>query len=124
MLQDGNLMHLPNLTGQVVRRAYELFGKAPEYVRGRMTHRPVKRAIINDDLKLHEKKLVLHTDVMHIDGKHFLVTVCEPLQLTIQVAIERESQGVLGTALQGQLELSESKGFMPVRVHVDPQSAL
>jgi hypothetical protein len=61
---------------------------------------------------------------MHVDGQRFLVTVCEPLQLTIQVAVERESQGVLGPALQGQLELLRSKGFQPTRVYVDPQSAL
>jgi hypothetical protein len=76
-----------------------------------MMHKPVKRAIVHDDLKLEEKKVVLHTDVMHIDGQRFLVTVCKPLQLTIQVSVERESQWVLGPALQGQLELLRSKGF-------------
>jgi hypothetical protein len=105
MLQDGNLTHLPNLTGQDVRRAYDLFGNSSEYVWGRMTQKPVKKAIVEDDLKLDQKKQVLHTDVMHVDGQHFLVTVCKPLQLTIQVAVEQESQGVLGPALQGQLEL-------------------
>ncbi len=124
MLQDGNLTNLPNLTGQDVRRAYDLFGNSSEYVQGRMTHKPVKRAIVNDDLKMDEKKQVLCSDVMHVDGQQFLVTVCEPLQLTVQVAAERESQAILGPALQGQLELLRSKGFQPVRVHVDPQSAL
>ncbi len=42
----------------------------------------------------------------------------------LQVYIERESQAVLGLALQGQLELLRSKGFQPVWVYVDPQSAL
>jgi hypothetical protein len=64
-----------------------------------MTRKPVKKAIVEDHLKLDQKKQVLHTDVMHMDGQRFLVTVCKPLQLTIQVAVERESQGVLGTAL-------------------------
>jgi hypothetical protein len=44
-----------------------------------MTHWLVKRAIVDDDWKLQEKKLVLHTDVMHTDGQFFLITVCEPL---------------------------------------------
>jgi hypothetical protein len=88
MLQDGNLTNLPNLTGQDVRRAYDLFGNSSEYVRGRMTRKPVKRAIIDDDLKMDEKKQVLHSDVMHMDGQRFLVTVCELLQLTVQVAVE------------------------------------
>ena len=42
------------------------------------------------------------------------MTVCDPLQLTLQVHIERESHAVLGMALQGQLELLCS----------NPQSAL
>jgi hypothetical protein len=78
MLQDGNLTNLPNLTGQDVRRAYDLFGNSSAYVRGRMTRKPVKRAIVDDDLKMDERKQVLHSDVMHVDGQQFLVTVCEP----------------------------------------------
>jgi hypothetical protein len=58
------------------------------------------------------KVQVLHTDVMHIDGHKFLITVCEPLCLTLQVYIERESQSMLGMALQGQLELLRSRGFV------------
>jgi hypothetical protein len=60
---------------------------------------------------------------MHIDGSKFLVTVCEPLQLTLQCKIEQETQQVLGMALQGQLELLCSRGFIPTVVHTDPQSA-
>jgi hypothetical protein len=68
--------------------------------------------------------LMLYTDVMHVDSQRFLVTVCDPLQLTLQINEERESQSVLGPALQGQLELLQSKGFVPTREYVDPQSAL
>ena len=52
------------------------------------------------------------------------MTVCDPLQLTLQVHIEQESHVLLGMALQGQLELLYSKGFKPICVYVDPQSAL
>jgi len=41
----------------------------------------------------------------------------------LQCAIERETALVLGSALQSQLELLRSRGFVPVRVHMDPQSA-
>jgi hypothetical protein len=124
MLRDGNIANIPNLTTEDIRRAYELYGRAPEFVRGRLTRKKASRAIIEDDLLLAEKRLTLYTDVMHIDNQRFLVTVCDPLQLTLQVCVERESQNVLGPALQGQLDLLRSKGFMPVRVYVDPQSAL
>jgi hypothetical protein len=65
------MLQLPSLTGQDVRRVYVLYSKSPEFLRGRMMHKPVKRAIVHDDLKLEEKKVVLHTDVMHIDGQRF-----------------------------------------------------
>jgi hypothetical protein len=89
-----------------------------------MMKQVVKRAVVDDDLISEEKNLILHSDVMHIDRNMFLVTVCDPLQLTLQVHIERESHAVLSMALQGQLELLQSKGFKPIRVYVDPQSAL
>ena len=124
LLQDGNFLHLPSLMAKDVRWAYDLFGKSTAFVQGRMTKQVVKRAIVNDDLVLEEKNLTLHSDVMHIDKNLFLVTVCDPLQLMLQVHIERESHTVLGMALQGQLELLCSKGFKRIRVYVDPQSAL
>lgn len=64
-----------------------------------------------------EKNLMLYTDVMHVEGQRFLVTVCDPLQLTLQVCVERELQST-------QLDLIRSKGFVPTRMYVDPQSAL
>jgi hypothetical protein len=74
-------------------------------------------------LVLDEKKQVLHTDVMHLDGQHFLITVCKPLQLVLQCPIERETALVLGNTLQDQIELLRIRGFMPIWVHADPQSA-
>ncbi len=108
---------------QRTRRAYDLYGAHPEYLHGKMVKKKASRAVINDNLILDEKKQTLYTDVMHIDGSKFLVTVCEPLQLTLQCKIERETQQVLGMALQGQLELLRSRGFIPTVVHTDPQSA-
>jgi hypothetical protein len=106
-----------------VHRAYDLYGIHPEYVCGKMVKKRASRAVIDDSLILDEKKQTLYTDVMHIDGSKFLVTVCEPLQLTLQCKIERETQQVLGMALQVQLELLRSRGFIPTVVHTDLQSA-
>jgi len=60
---------------------------------------------------------------MHLEGQHFMVPVCEPLQLVLQCPVERETALVLGTALQNQIELLRCRGFVPIRVHTDPQSA-
>jgi hypothetical protein len=123
LVQDGNIAIMPILTAEDVRRAFDLFGEPVGSVCGKMTKKKVGHAVYNDDLVLDEKKQVLYTDVMHLDSHHFLVTVCEPLQLTLQCPVERETANILGTVLQGQLELLRSRGLMPTCVHTDPQSS-
>ncbi len=123
LVEDGNITGLPGLTAEDVHRAYEPYGQHPAYVRGKTVKKKTSRAIVDDDLVLDEKKQTLYTDVMHLDGEKFLVTVCKPLQLTIQCRIERETQNMLRLTLQGQLELLRSRGFIPTTVHTDPQSA-
>jgi len=59
---------------------------------------------------------------MEIDGKKFLVTVSDPLHLTLQTAVENESKQVLGMGLQGHLMTLWSRGFEPTIVYVDPHS--
>ena len=68
ILQDGNFAHLPNLMAKDERWAYDLFGKPADFVRGRMAKQAGKRTIIDDDLVLEEKNLVLYSDVMHIES--------------------------------------------------------
>jgi hypothetical protein len=124
LAEDGNIAHMPVLSAADVHRAYKLCGIHPEYVRGKMEKKRASRAVVDKNLILDEKKQMLYTDVMHIDSSKLLVTVCEPLQLTLQCKIERETQQVLiGMTLQGQLELLHSRGFIPMIVHTDPQSA-
>ncbi len=88
MLRDGNMTNVPNLTMEDTCWACKLYRKTPEFVRERMTHKKASRAIVEDDLVLAEKQLTLHTDVMHIEGQWFLVMVCNPLQITLQVYIK------------------------------------
>lgn len=88
-----------------------------------MTKKKVSKAIVDDDLLLDQKKQTLHMDVMLMDGQRLLITVCEPLKLTLKANKERESLSVLGRALQWQSEILRNRGFVPTRVHPDPQSA-
>ena len=120
LLQDGNIIGLPSLTVEDLRRAYDLYGTPPEYVRGKMTKKKISRATIDNNLLLKEKRQALYSDVMHIDGQKFLVTTCEPLQLTLQCPITSESQNQLGLGLQGHLSILRSKGFVPTIIYTDP----
>jgi hypothetical protein len=123
LIQDGNFTHIPMITAEDAKRAYDLYGVPVGYVREKMTKKKASRALYDNNLVMDERKQILHTDNMHLDGRHLMVTVCEPLQLVLQCSIERETALVLGSNLQNQWELLRSRGFTPVRVHTDPQSA-
>ena len=99
LIQDGNFTHMPMITAEDIKRAYKMYGEPAGSVRGKLVKKKQSHAIYDEDLVLDEKKQVMHTDVMHIDGQHFLVTVCEPLQLVLQCPIERETALVLGNTL-------------------------
>jgi hypothetical protein len=123
LIQDGNIANMPMRTAEDVRRAFNLFGEPVGSVCGKMTKRKIGHVVYDNDLIMDEKKQVLFTNIMRLDGHHFLVTVCEPLQLTSQCPVERETANVLGIVLQGQLELLRSRGFTPTRMHTDPQNS-
>ena len=71
LIQDGNITGMPTITVDDLRRAYDIYGTPPEYVRGKMTKRKVSRAIVDQNIIMEEKRQVLSADVMHIDGKIF-----------------------------------------------------
>jgi len=79
---------------------------------------------IDDELKDQRTKQVLVCNVMHAESEKFLVTVSSPLELIIQAHLINQSADTIGRALQSQLGLIRSRGFCPIRVHVDPQGAL
>jgi hypothetical protein len=69
-----------------------------------------------------EKRQALHVDVMLVNGKKFLISVSDPLNLMIQMGVESESREVMGLSLQGHLSVLHSIGFLLMIVFVDPHS--
>jgi hypothetical protein len=59
---------------------------------------------------------------MHIVGNMFLITVTDPLNLTLQYKIENEGRMSLGIALQNQIAVLQSRAFEPKIVYTDPHS--
>ena len=110
------------LTVADVQRAYKVYGLHPEYVRGQLTKKKVSRSQVDLGLGSTDKNLRLYTDVMHLEGNMFLVTVADPLSLTLQSYVENEGMMSLCMALQGQLSLLKSRGFQPRIVYTDPHS--
>jgi len=82
----------------------------------------MSRSQVDLGLRSTDKNLRLYADVMHLEGRMFLVTVADPLNLTIQSYVENEGRMSLGMALQGQLSLLKSRGFEPRIVYTDPHS--
>jgi hypothetical protein len=65
----------------------------------------------------------MYIDVMHVDTKKFMVSVADPLNLMLQSCVTSESRQDLGMALQGQLMVLHTRGYVPTVVYTDPQSA-
>jgi hypothetical protein len=122
LLQDGNIRGLPTLGAADLERAYKIYGVHPEYVRGQMTKKKVGRMQVDLGLCSTDKTLRLYTDVMHIEGNMFLITVTDPLNLTLQFKIENKSRLSLCTAIQSQLSVLQSRAFEPKIVYTDPHS--
>ena len=120
IIRDGNVRGVPLLMQEDIERAYRIYGQHPEYVKGKLVKRTVGRMPIDVTLRSTERKQKLSTDVMEVDGRKFLVTVSDPLNLTLQTAIDNESKQALGMGLQGQLMVLRSRGFEPTVVYVDP----
>jgi hypothetical protein len=78
---------------------------------------------VDPTLQSVSKTLIVYVDVMHVDTKKFLVSVADPLNLTLQSQVQSESSQDLGMALQGQLVVLRNRGFIPSIVYSDPQSA-
>jgi hypothetical protein len=73
-------------------------------------------------LRSTDKNLRLYADVIHVEGNIFLVMVADPLNLTMQCYVDNKGRIALGMALQGQLALLKSRGFVPRIVYTDPHS--
>ena len=69
-------------------------------------------------------KQQMYTDVMHCDDSKFLVSVAEPLYVTLSTPIDRVTTHCLGTALKEHIDTLREKGYNPVRVHSDPPRVL
>jgi hypothetical protein len=122
MLHLLQIRGLPTLGSADLERAYRIYGVHPEYVRGQMTKKKVGGMQVDLGLRSTDKTLRLYTDVMHIEGNVFLITVTDPLNLTLQFKIENESCMSLGVAPQNQLAVLQSRAFEPRIVYTDLHS--
>jgi hypothetical protein len=106
-IQDGNIYGLSHLTREDLQRVYDIYGVPLEYVHGKMTAQSTGRMPVDPTAIMQVKLQVLYTDMMHIDGNKFLVSVVEFLQLIIQARLQNENATQLGLGIQGHLSVKE-----------------
>jgi Reverse transcriptase (RNA-dependent DNA polymerase) len=61
---------------------------------------------------------------MYAGGETFLISVSSPLELIINSHVKKLDREHMGRAVQSQLALLQSRGFVPRRIKVDPQRSL
>ena len=125
MVRDGNVQNLP-FSVQDIKNCFEVYGPSPAFAKGKMTYRkPVDRVgAVDVGINDQRKVQVMASDIMTLQNNHFLISVCEPLGLTIQSHLERETTELAGKALQAHISLLRGYGYEPRFVEVDPAKCL
>ncbi len=120
LVVDGNVKDI-DFTAADVRRAFAIYGPMVQAVRGKTVAKKVSRAPTDDLQKAQQTSQVLYTDIFYVVQKPFLMSVAEPLHLTLVTELTGETTNAIGLALQEQLGVVRARGFTPVRVYTDPQ---
>ncbi len=92
-------------------------------MRGQLVRKTVSRTPVDHTLRHADMNLRIYADVMHVDREKFLVSVADPLNLTLQSIVENESRNALGLGLQSHLATLRSRDYEPRIVYVDPHSS-
>jgi hypothetical protein len=111
LISDGNITGVPHMA-QDIHRAFDIYGRSPAAVRGKMTKQHVDHQQADWTLKEQRTEQVLYSDIMKVRGEAYLVSVSVPLELVIVSNVVRENENYVGKAIQSQLSLLRSRGFM------------
>ena len=110
LVRDGNIENVPH-TVEDIKRYYDIYGQDPEFHKGRATKSNPKRKVRFDEgVREQIKVQTLYTDVMHLFGNRYLVSLAVPLQLIISTPTGQRIE-VHGKVLMTHIELLQSKGL-------------
>ena len=73
-----------------------MYGQPVVYMCSKMTKKKISRVQFSEELKLKDQDQVIYTDVMTIDKRKSLLSVCDPLQLSLHNGIKDETEAILG----------------------------
>ena len=124
MMRNGNIEGIPHTVSKV-KAFYDIYGPLPTELRGKATNKKSSTTNhIDEGLKEQRKKQLLTSDVMFALGGKYLVSVIEPLELTITVPVKSRKIEALGKALMSQIHLLGTRGFSVTWVITDLEGGL
>jgi hypothetical protein len=124
MARQGNIAGMP-ITATDVSIADDLYGPVLAQVRGKTT----KRKSTSDpswdaEAKCQQTYQTMISDIMYVKQKPYLVSMSQPLNLTMATKLESELTEVLGRAVTDQINLVKSRGFEVRRLRIEPQASM
>jgi len=126
-INNGSIVDCP-VTAQDVSRSVQIFGADLASVRGKTTKRSIPLPVVEFLPREVRSSLVLHVDIMFIDGLAFLISVSTPLHLTMvtYLGLGKGSRalGPVSTALFEQLDKYSSRRFDITMLLTDGEGAL
>ena len=124
LVTNGNILSM-SITAKDVRNAYGLWGRHPEYIRGRARRAKPSRAIGAEQEPIDLiREQVLTVDVMHVGGQTFLLGLSEPLNVVLNSHLTKMNESGMLDAIMAHIDTLSSFGFKVNKVFVDPQSSM
>ena len=114
-----------SVTAQDVYRAYKIWGPDLGAVRGK-TMRSTQDAVVTDDVKglLAPLDLVMHTDIMFVEGFPFLTAVLGPLCYALVELLVGRTAGVVKAAINKILATVRRQGYQVSWILSDGEGAI
>jgi hypothetical protein len=107
-----------------VTRAEEIYGPDLQAVRGKSVKRKNRHAGVKPAGKIVDANLIMHTDIMFVEGLPFLMSIFKPLMLLLSCFIRSKSTGDVKAAIEKQKATVQGEGFKVVEVTSDGEGAI
>jgi hypothetical protein len=121
IVNDGNITGI-DITAKDLDIAHEIYGDVRPYVAGRRMQRTPTHHPVDRDLKLRQKTVTMHSDIMFFRNKRFFVCLSRPLCLLTIVPVKKSmTVEVLTEAMETHIFTLLSRGFIVTIVYLDPQ---
>lgn len=124
MMLKGNILNMP-ITIQDLLRAREIYGRDEAEIKGKMVNKGTIKFDHVNVPRMMEKRQKLHTDIFHITGVPFLLSVAMPLDLIVVTHLNyKKTNAYIRSVINRHVDILASKGFTVGEIQVDLESGL